>query len=44
MQSQEEIQKLTTTFSCETFPSITFHYIPPISFPVTLPPHILPLE
>ncbi|CAJ2666192.1 unnamed protein product [Trifolium pratense] len=44
MQSQEEIQKLSMIFGCETFPSITFHYIPPISFPVTLPPHILPLE
>nr|QDM38898.1 UDP-glycosyltransferase UGT88E22 [Glycyrrhiza uralensis] len=32
------------TFGCEDFPSITFHYIPPISFPNTLPPHILTLE
>jgi hydroquinone glucosyltransferase len=44
LQPQHEIQKLTTTFGCETFPSITFHHIPPISFPVTLPPHILTLE
>jgi hydroquinone glucosyltransferase len=44
VQSLQEIQKLTTTFGCESFPSITFHHIPPISFPVTLPPHILTLE
>ncbi|WJX70997.1 hypothetical protein P8452_55043 [Trifolium repens] len=44
VQPQKEIQKLITTFGCESFPSITFHHIPSISFPVTLPPHILPLE
>ncbi|GAU29076.1 hypothetical protein TSUD_278320 [Trifolium subterraneum] len=44
LQPQQEIQKLITTFGCESFPSITFHHIPTISFPVTLPPHILPLE
>ncbi|KAK2420504.1 UDP-glycosyltransferase [Trifolium repens] len=44
VQPQQEIQKLITTFGCESFPSITFHHIPSISFPVTLPPHILPLE
>nr|BBN60802.1 UDP-glycosyltransferase 88E21 [Glycyrrhiza uralensis] len=27
-----------------TFPSITFHHIPPISFPTTLPPHLLTIE
>jgi len=44
LQPPQQIQKLTTTFGCESFPSITFHHIPPISFPVTLPPHIVPLE
>ncbi|XP_045813183.1 UDP-glycosyltransferase 1-like [Trifolium pratense] len=44
VQPEQEIQKLITTFGCESLPSITFHHIPPISFPVTLPPHILPLE
>ncbi|XP_004515414.1 UDP-glycosyltransferase 1-like [Cicer arietinum] len=40
----EDIQTLVKTFACESFPSITFHHIPSISFPITLPPHILPLE
>ncbi|KAK2366438.1 UDP-glycosyltransferase [Trifolium repens] len=44
MQSQQEIQKFVSTFGCESFPSITFHHIPPISIPVTLPPHLHPLE
>ncbi|CAJ2666188.1 unnamed protein product [Trifolium pratense] len=44
VQPEQEIRKLTTTFGCESLPSITFHHIPSISFPVTLPPYILPLE
>ncbi|GAU40835.1 hypothetical protein TSUD_287730 [Trifolium subterraneum] len=44
VQSEQEIQKLTTTFGCESLPSITFHHIPTISFPVTVPPHLLPLD
>ncbi|WJX66096.1 hypothetical protein P8452_50687 [Trifolium repens] len=44
MQPQQEIQKFATTFGCESFPAITFHHIPPISIPVTLPPHLHPLE
>nr|ATY39978.1 UDP-glucose:calycosin-7-O-glucosyltransferase [Astragalus membranaceus] len=34
----------TTTFGCESLPSITFHHIPPINLPTTLPPQVLPFE
>ncbi|XP_045815548.1 UDP-glycosyltransferase 1-like [Trifolium pratense] len=27
-----------------TFPSINFHYIPPVSCPITLPPHLITFE